>query len=327
MVKHEGDGVFAVFAEPAGALIAAAAFSRSLGETGSTGPSAPDALARPRVRIGIHTGDGQLTERGSDYVGIDVHYAARVAAAGERRADRDLGRHPRSESPIGPPDGTRLLAMGPRRLKDFDDPRPIHLLVIPGIADDERPLRTDRLPEQPARRRRPTSSVAGGRPRQASRRSWPDTRLLTLTGPGGTGKTRLGLELASSVAADYAAGTWFVDLAPIRDPELLQGTIAAALDVREEPGRPDRADPAGRTSSRSRSCSSSTIWSSFCRARPTTSRPCSGRRPGLRIIVTSREVLRVTGEHEYQVPPLDVEGGLRLFLDRARQVRAGRRDD
>ena len=140
IVKHEGDGVFAAFADPLAAATAAVAFCRAL----HGGPE-PDGQPRPRIRIGIHSGDGRLTGSGSDYVGIDVNYAARVSAAanGGQIAITEATRE-RLAGAL--PDGTHLVQMGPRRLKDFEEPRPIHLLVVPGVADDPRPLRTNDAP-------------------------------------------------------------------------------------------------------------------------------------------------------------------------------------
>ena len=136
IVKHEGDGVFAAFEDPSAAVAAAVAFSRALA-------GIPDVDDRPRarVRIGLHTGEGRLTGTSGDYVGIDIHYAARVSAAANG------GQIAVSDATFAAldgrvPDGTRLVTVGPRRLKDFEDPRPLHLLVVPGAADDDRPLRT-----------------------------------------------------------------------------------------------------------------------------------------------------------------------------------------
>ena len=102
-----------------------------------------------RVRIGLHTGVGRTTDDGRDYVGIDVHYAARIAAAAN---GGQIAVSETTRDCVGSrvPDGLSLTSMGPRRLKDFEDPRPIHLLVIPGVADDDRPLRTIDAPDQPA---------------------------------------------------------------------------------------------------------------------------------------------------------------------------------
>ncbi len=312
IVKHEGDGVFSAFAEPLSALVAAAAFSRALGAD-----LGPDGQPRAKVRIGIHTGVGRLTESGQDYVGIDVHYAARVAAAANG------GQIAVSEATLAAtggaiPDGTRLVAIGPRRLKDFEDPRPIHLLVVPGAADDERPIRTI---DTPSNLPTPPTNFVGRDGDLAELGSiLAGTRLLTLAGPGGTGKTRLALALAASVVDAYPGGTWFVDLAPVRDPALIQSTIATTLDVREEPGV-----PITRTlQAHLRPLRLLLLLDNLEQLLPSAAddvstllRSC----PGLRIVVTSREVLRVTGEFEYQVSPLDAAAGVRLFLDRSRLVR------
>jgi predicted ATPase/class 3 adenylate cyclase len=311
VVKHEGDGVFAAFPDALGALTAAVIFSRALHEQAFADQ------ARPRVRIGVHTGEGRVTESGQDYVGIDVHYAARVSAAanGGQIAVSEAARDRLAGSL---PAGTQLLEMGPRRLKDFEDPRPIHLLVIPGIADDERPLRTI---DAPTNLPSPPTNFVGREDDLAALRGILDsTRLLTLTGPGGTGKTRLGIGLAASVADAFPGGTWFVDLAPVRDPSLLQSTIAAALDVREEPGVPI---------SRTLQAHLQPLQVLLVLDNLEQLLPRSGgdiaellrASPGLRIVVTSREVLRIAGEHEYQVAPLDPIDGIQLFVDRASLVR------
>ena len=311
VIKHEGDGTFAVFADPADALAAAAAISRAM-----TTLAIGDAEA-VRVRIGLHTGIGRTTDDGRDYVGVDVHYAARIAAAAN---GGQIAVSEATRECIGSaiPDGLSLTSMGPRRLKDFEDPRPIHLLVIPGIADDGRPLRTIDAPTNLPTP--PTNFVGRDDDLETLRDILGRTRLLTLTGPGGTGKTRLGLGLAASVADGFPGGTWFVDLAPVRDPELVAGSIAAALDIREEPGVPiartlqDRLQP----------LTTLLVLDNLEQLLPRSAVGIAEilrAAPGLRLIVTSREVLRVAGEYEYQVPPLDASAGVQLFVDRARLVR------
>ena len=312
IVKHEGDGVFAAFADASGAAAAAVGFSRALAET-----RADDDRPRARVRIGLHTGEGRLTGSSGDYVGIDIHYAARVSAAanGGQIAVSDA-----TVTALGDriPEGTRLVSIGPRRLKDFEDPRPLHLLVVPGAADDDRPLRTI---DAPTNLPTPPTTFVGHEDDLATLASTlGDARLLTLTGPGGTGKTRLGLRLAAAVADRFPGGTWFVDLAAVRDPDLVHSTIAAALDLREEPGV-----PISRTlQAHLQPLTSLLVLDNLERLLPTAATDVASlirAAPGLRVIVTSRERLRVAGEHEFAVPPLDPADGVTLFVDRARLVR------
>ncbi len=312
IVKHEGDGVFAVFADASDAAAAAVGFSRALVAT-----RGDDDQPRARVRIGLHTGEGRLTGSSGDYVGIDIHYAARVSAAanGGQIAVSDA-----TVTALGDriPEGTRLVSVGPRRLKDFEDPRPLHLLVVPGAADDDRPLRTI---DAPTNLPTPPTTFVGHEDDLATLASTlSDARLLTLTGPGGTGKTRLGLRLAAAVADRFPGGTWFVDLAAVRDPDLVHSTIAAALDLREEPGV-----PIARTlQAHFQPLTSLLVLDNLERLLPTAATDVAGlirAAPGLRVIVTSRERLRVAGEHEFAVPPLDPAGGVTLFVDRARLVR------
>ena len=180
IVKHEGDGVFAAFGDPADAVAVAAAFSRAL-----AGLRDDDDRPRARVRIGIHTGDGRLTESGADYVGIDINYAARVSAAANG------GQIALSEETCLAlagrlPEGTQLVDVGPRRLKDFEEPRTLHLLVVPGAADDDRPLRTI---DAPTNLPTPSTNFVGrGADLAALGVAIGDTRLLTLAGPGGTAR-------------------------------------------------------------------------------------------------------------------------------------------
>jgi len=314
IVKHEGDGVFAAFPDAVGAVTAAVAFCRALAD--ESGPDAGGS-ARPRIRVGIHSGDGRLTDSGMDYVGIDVHYAARVAAAANG-GQIALSETTRARVAADLPPGTHLVAMGPRRLKDFEDPRPIHLLVIPGVASDARPLRTIDAPTNLPTP--PTNFVGRDGDLAALREILAGTRLLTLTGPGGTGKTRLGLGLAASVGDGYPGGTWFVDLAPVRDPSLVQSTIAAALDVREEPGVPISRTLQAHLQPLQVLLVLDNLEQLLPRSADDIAELLRGA-PGLRVIVTSREVLRIAGEHEYQVPPLDPADGVQLFVDRAHLVR------
>ncbi len=182
----------------------------------------------------MHTGLGATTDDGADYVGIDVHYAARVAAAanGGQIALSDALVEARS----GPlPDGTRIEDDGFHPLRDFEEPRRLHRLVVPGAADDPRPLRTLRIPNNLPE---PVTTFVG---RDMELGQVADllatARILTLTGPGGTGKTRLAIGAARAIRTRFPDGVWFIELAPVRDPELIASAIAAVLGVREMPDR------------------------------------------------------------------------------------------
>jgi predicted ATPase/class 3 adenylate cyclase len=312
IVKHEGDGVFAAFADPTEAVTAAVAFSRALSAVrGDAGQ--PQA----RVRIGLHTGEGRLTASGADYVGIDVHYAARVSAAGNGGQIVVSDTTYAGIAGVVAP-GTELVDAGERRLKDFEIPRVLYRLVVPGAADDERALRTI---DAPTNLPTPATNFVGREDEIGGLTSaLAETRLLTLTGPGGTGKTRLGLRLAVAVADRFPGGTWFVDLAPLRDPTLIPATIAAALGIAEEPGTPIR-----RTLEASlKPLVSLLVLDNLEQLLPQAATDVAELLlscPKLQVLVTSRERLRIAGEREYNVRPLDAESGVKLFLDRARLVR------
>ncbi|TMF75965.1 MAG: adenylate/guanylate cyclase domain-containing protein, partial [Chloroflexi bacterium] len=224
-VRVEGDALFVVFAVAALAVRAAAAAQRAL--AGATFPHG----ATVRVRMGMHTGEGRpaSVEAGADYVGIDVNRAARVAAAGHggqvllTEATATLAR-----ADLG--DGISLRDLGEFRLKDLARPERLYQLVISGSPTDFPPVRSlDRtptfLPPQPS------SFIGRAREIAEGQRLLARARLVTLTGPGGTGKTRLSLRIAEESAHEFGDGTYFVPLAPISDPELVPSTIAHTLGV------------------------------------------------------------------------------------------------
>ena len=300
IVKHEGDGVFAAFGEPAHAVAAAVAFSRALAALRDEADQ-----PRARVRIGIHTGEGRLTAAGADYVGIDVHYAARVSAAANG------GQIVVSDTTYvaidgTAPDGTKLVDVGERRLKDFEVPLVLHKLVVPDAADDGRALRTIDAPTNLPTP--PTNFVGREDELETLATALAETRLLTLSGPGGTGKTRLGLRLAAAVADRFPGGTWFVDLAPVRDPALIPATIATAMGIAEEPGT-----PITRTLHASlKPLVALLVLDSLEQLLPQAATDVAElllSSPRLRVLVTSRERLRITGEREYAVRPLDADAG------------------
>jgi len=277
--------------------------------------------------MGIHLGEGRLRAgradgEPEDYVGIDVNYTARIAAAANG------GQIVLSDALVAvlPGDLNRLTGMGdvelvydgPRSVKDFDAPVPLHRLVVPGVADDPRPLRTTDFPSNlPGE---VTTLVGRQGEIDGLRDHLRDSRIVTLTGPGGSGKTRLALATARDVRDRFPHGVWFVDLAAVRDPSLLESAIAATLDVRESA---DRAmNDALRVHLRDRTAlllldnleqllpQAGEIVARLVRAAP-----------NLRVLVTSRELLRITGERGHPVPPLDIDAGIALFVDRARAHR------
>ena len=291
-VGTEGDSFFVAFPTAGGAISAAVAAQRDL--------AAYDwpRDAPIRIRIGLHTGEG--TVAGADYVGIDVHRAARIAAAGHggqvllSDATRAL-----IEGTL--PAGVTLRDLGQRRLKDLSRPERIHQLVIEGLAADFPPLKTldatpNNLPIQ-------LSSFLG---REHELREVEEllsrTRLLTLTGPGGTGKTRLALQVGARLADRFADGIFFVPLSLLRDAALVPSQIAQEL------GLPDRGGLTPMTSviNHLRERRMLLILDNFEQvtdAAPHISELLAAA-PGLSVLGTSRSALRIYGEREYPVPPL-----------------------
>ena len=321
VVKTEGDAFFAAFDQPGAAAWAAVAAQRAL--AAEAWP--PDVAIR--VRMGLHIGEGRLRQGGppgapEDYVGIDVNYAARIAAVGNGGQIVLSDAFVAARGP-GFAEGAELGDVGLadeglRAVKDFEEPIRLYRLVVPGVADDTRPLRTL---EAPSNLPGDVTDLVG---REAEidvlRDALATNRIVTLTGPGGSGKTRLALGVARAVTDRFPHGVWFVDLAALRDPGLLESAIASTLGVRESSER--NVAEALRDHLRGRIAL--VLLDNLEQLLPQAAGVVSGllrHAPTLRILVTSRERLRIAGERGYPVPPLGVESGVALFEDRARAQR------
>jgi predicted ATPase len=280
-----GDAFFVVFPSASGAVAAAKEATAALERSSPI-----------RVRIGIHTGEPILT--GEGYVGMDVHRAARIAAAGHggqillSRATSEL---------VGP-DGLRDL--GVHRLKDVGE------IQLYQVGERDFPpisaVRSTNLPEFA------TPILGRERERDEVVRLLRDARarLVTITGTGGIGKTRLAVDVATALADAYRDGVWLVDLSATVDPDLLQPSISDALGTTAEPSAFLRernallvldnfeqiVDAAGAVADLLAGC------------------------PGLACLVTSRESLRVRSEHEYALRPLPDASAVDLFVERADAV-------
>jgi predicted ATPase/class 3 adenylate cyclase len=291
-VQTEGDGFFAVFASAPAAVLAAVRAQRGLAA------EAWPAGAPIRVRMGLHTGEGRLDEEGL-YIGTDVHRAARVSAAAHggqvllTEATRVLA------EPALPPD-VRLRALGEHRLRDLQR-QALSQLVIDGLPDEFPALRSlDAMPNNLPLQL--TSFVGRETEMAVAVELLSTTRLLTLSGPGGTGKTRLALQVAALVAQDFPDGVWFVPLEPLRDPDLVLPTVARTLAVLPRPGEPAIDSLAAAVANRRLLLVLDNFEQVVAAAGDVASllRAC----PELRVIVTSRTVLRVAGEQEYVVSGL-----------------------
>ena len=302
VVKMRGDGIHAAFATASDALDAALAAQRILqskawGETGAL-----------RVRCALHT--GAVEERDGDYFGSPVNRAARLLATGHggqvllSLATQELVRD-------GLPPGVGLCDLGTHRLNDLVQPEHIFQLVAPDLPAGFPPLTTldSRLNNLPVQ---PTPLI--GREKQVAvvqamlRRD--DVRLVTLTGPGGTGKTRLGLQVAADLSDDFEHGVYFVNLAPISDPSLVASTIAQTVKVRETGGQSLIA------SLKDYLCEKQMLllldnFEQVVAAAPSVADLLAAC-PRLKMLLTSRETLHLRGEHEYPVPPLALPDPKRL---------------
>jgi predicted ATPase/class 3 adenylate cyclase len=282
-VDTQGDAFFLAFPNASDALAAARAITDGL------------ASGRIALRIGLHTGTPVVTDEG--YVGEDVHLAARIAAAAHggqivvslatcALVDEDFS----------------FVELGEHRLKDIAGP-----IAIYQLGDGEfPPLKTISNTNLP----RPASSFVG-RELELSEligRLEGRARLITLTGPGGSGKTRLAIEAAASLVPEYSAGVFWVGLASLADPELVAETIAQTVGAKD-----GLAEHIGERrmllllDNLEQVIEAASELSSLLQA-------C----PKLTIVATSRELLKIQGEDEYAVPPLAEAEAVTLFCARAR---------
>jgi len=287
-VDTQGDAFFVAFARAGKALAAAADAQRAL-----KGPI--------RVRIGLHTGEPLLTEEG--YVGIDVHRAARIAAVGHggqvliSQATRDL---------VG---ADELRDLGEHRLKDLTAPERIYQLGD----HDFPPLKSIDRTNLPV-----TATPLVGRETELAellallRNA---TRLVTLTGPGGSGKTRLALQVAAELVDEFQDSVYFVSLAPVQDPALVAPTMAQAAGVR------DLEDL--------RHAEALLLLDNFEHLLPAANEvgELLAGSSKLKLLATSRVRLRLTGEREFALDPLPQAQAVEFFVERAREVKRDVRFD
>jgi predicted ATPase/class 3 adenylate cyclase len=285
-VDTQGDAFFVAFRTAPGALKAAARAFEGLGG----GPI--------NVRMGIHTGTPHLGDEG--YVGVDVHRAARIAAAGHG------GQVLVSASTVALVDTDGLRDLGEHRLKDLSAPERLYQF---GDGDFP-PLKSLHRTNLPV----PATPFLG-RERELDEVhelvSRADVRLLTLTGPGGTGKTRLALQAAATASERYPGGVFWVPLAPLRDPELVLDTARQAVGARN-----GLAEHIGDNATL-------LLFDNFEHLAEAAAGVAGllAACPRLDLLVASREPLHVTGEQEYPVPPLSRQEGLDFFTARARAVK------
>jgi predicted ATPase/class 3 adenylate cyclase len=285
-VDTQGDAFFVAFPTAPGAVAAAAQALEGL----ASGPI--------RVRMGIHTGTPHLGEGG--YVGVDVHRAARIAACGHGGQVLVSA----STAALVGTDGLRDL--GEHRLKDLSAPERIYQL---GGVDFPPPKSLHRtnlpVPSTPFLGRERELHVVHELVSRA------DVRLLTLTGPGGSGKTRLALQAAAEASERYPGGVFWVPLAPLRDPELVLETAGQAVGARD-----GLAEHIGDTAML-------LLFDNFEHVTEAAAEVAGllSSCPRVDLLVTSREPLHVAGEQEYPVPSLSSEEGVDFFLARARAVK------
>jgi predicted ATPase/class 3 adenylate cyclase len=322
-IHTEGDAFFAVFPTLAGAVAAVVQAQRTL--AGHPWPEGHSV----RVRMGLHTGNGVLG--GDDYIGLDVHRAARIAAAGHG-GQVLVSEATRAQVEHTLPDGVSLRDLGRHRLKDIEHPEHLYDLVIAGLPAEFPAIRTlDARPTNLPPQR--TSFIGRGREVAEVAGLLAERRLLTLTGPGGTGKTRLALKVAADKLDRFSDGVFFADLSPTVDPALVPSVIAQAILVREEAGRDILDTLADHLRDRNLLLvldnSEQVIDAGAAVAR------LLDAAPGLTVLATSRAPFRLSVEHEYQVPPLAVPDptadpevvtrseAAALFAERAAAIRPG----
>ncbi len=301
-VDTQGDGFFVVFVRAREAILATVAAQHAL-----TTRSWPEGVG-VRVRMGLHTGEPSLV--GEGYVGLDVHYAARImhAAHGGQvllsQTTHDLIEH---ELPYG----VSQRDLGKHRLKDLQRPAHLYQLVIMGLPADFPPLKT--LDSRPNNLPVQLTPLIGREKEGAAVQNLlqrEDVRLVTLTGPGGMGKTRMGLQVAADLSDLFPDGVYFVNLAPLSDPTLVVSTIAQTLDLKETGDQPLLDLLKGYLRDKQLLLLLDNFEQVVSAALQVVDLLAACLK--LKVIVTSRAVLHVRGEQEFPIPPLAVPDPKRL---------------
>ncbi len=321
VLKTTGDGLIAVFDSVSDSLSAALDSQRALEEEpwGTTGPL--------RVRMGIHSGDTESRE--GDFFGPAMNRAARIMAAGH--GGQVLVSGNASTSGYLPP-GVQLRDLGMHRLKDLTEPEHLYQVIHEGLRSDFPAPRTldgrpNNLPQQ-------TTEFVGREDELAAIHlmlDTPTTRLLTVTGPGGAGKTRIALQAAAEELDRFPDGVFFIDLSSERDPDTVFDAVARVLDIAVSGG----SDALEVLEARLRDSRMLLVLDNFeqVTAAAVGLSELLQRAPQIKALVTSRETLRVRAERVFPVPSLSLphpeddaaviaeSEAVALFTDRARAVR------
>jgi predicted ATPase/class 3 adenylate cyclase len=326
-VHTEGDAFFVAFARARDAIAAAVAGQRALAS--HCWPEEVDV----RVRMGVHTGEAAV--RHGDYVGLDVHRAARICSAGHGGQVLISGSTRELVADELPQD-VALRDLGEHRLKDLESPE--HLFqVVPGdMPADFPPLGSIASASRGANGLPPPPNRTIGREddlRAIADRLGAGVRLLTLTGPGGVGKTRLGLEAARAVQAEFAAGARFVSLAPLSRAEDVPAAMVQSLRIVPLSGESPEQAVRRYLSAKQLLLVLDNVEHLLAAARFVSELLTAC--PSLTVLATSREPLSLGGEHRYPVAPLelplaedDAEAlarvpAIALFAERARAQEPG----
>ncbi len=302
-VDWAGDGVFLAFPRARDAIAAAVQIQRSL----AAEPWPPDEAHR--LRIGLHTGEPELGDEG--YVGIDVVVAARICAAahGEQvvvsHATRDL-------AGAEPLPGASFRPLGHHRLKDVLSAAQLFQLVAPNLRSDFPPLKTLTATSLPALHHRLVGRV-DALARVEELLAQPAVRLVTITGPGGAGKSRLALEVAARAALDRPVH--LVGLAPVSDPELVTSAIARALGARQSGNQSELESVADTLAGTGALLFLDNLEHLAGIAAHVVE--LIDRAPELQVLATSRTPLRLSTEHVIPLEPLSIEDAATLFIELA----------
>ncbi len=301
-INTQDDAFFVAFARATDAVLAVVESQLAL-----AAHPWPEGVAM-RVRMGLHTGEPSLTPEG--YIGLDVQRAARIMSAAHggqvllsqttaNLVEQDL------------PDDVSLRDLGEHRLKDLGRPRRLFQLVISDLPADFPPLKTlDTYPNNLPMQHTPFIGREQELAAVGQLLSLEDVRLVTLTGSGGTGKTRLGVQVAAELTDAFADGVFFVNLALINDTALVVPTIAETLGIREAGSRPLRERLVEELQQKQLLLLLDNFEQVVSAALQVVDLLAAC--PKLKVLVTSREVLHVRAEREFPVPPLELPDPKRL---------------